>query len=141
MRVFIDTNILVDLICKREKFIENAKKIFLYAYDQKITLAISALSYINTLYIAKRYDFKQEEIIKALQIISQFSIITGFDEDTIKLALASDWKDMEDAVQYYSALTTGIDYIVTRNQKDFQNSNIPIVSPDEIIKLIEAKTN
>lgn len=141
MRVFIDTNILVDLICKREKFIENAKKIFLYAYDQKITLAISALSYINTLYIAKRYDFKQEEIIKALQIISQFSIITGFDEDTIKLALASDWKDMEDAVQYYSALTTGIDYIVTRNQKDFQKSNIPIVSPDEIIKLIEAKTN
>lgn len=116
-------------------------KNLLYAYDQKITLAISALSYINTLYIAKRYDFKQEEIIKALQIISQFSIVTGFDEDTIKLALESDWKDMEDAVQYYSALTTGIDYIVTRNQKDFQKSNIPIVSPDEIIKLIEAKTN
>lgn len=104
MRVFIDTNILVDLICQREKFIENTKKIFLYAYDQKITLAISALSYINTLYIAKRYDFKQEEIIKALQKISHFTIVTGFDEDTIRLALTSDWKDMEHGNRFSNGL-------------------------------------
>lgn len=141
MRIFIDTNILVDLICKRERFVENAKKIFLYAFDQKITLAISALSYINILYIAKRYDFKQEEIIKTLQQIANFTVITEFDEDIIKLALASDWQDLEDAVQYYSALTTGIDYIVTRNQKDFLKSHIPVVSPDEIVKLIEERTN
>jgi predicted nucleic acid-binding protein len=133
MRVFIDTNVLVDFICEREGYVENAKKIFLMAYKKEIELIISSLSYINAFYIGKRYKFPSNQLVNSLQTISRFTRISGLGERTIKQALTSEWDDIEDAAQYYSAKTAGVNYIVTRNPKDFLLVHVPILTPEDFI--------
>ena len=62
-RLFLDTNVMVDLICHREPFFHEAKRLFALAYTNRISIGISALSYINTVYIAKKYGFYTKEVI------------------------------------------------------------------------------
>ena len=66
-RLFLDTNILVDLICHREPFFQEAKRLFALAYMNKVCIGISALSYINTVYIAKKYGFCIQTVIEHLK--------------------------------------------------------------------------
>ena len=64
--------------------------------------------------------------------------ITDVTRDIIKKALKSAFKDFEDAIQYYSALSNKrIHIIVTRNTKDFKESVLAIMTPEEAVKLIE----
>lgn len=65
--LFLDTNILVDLVCHREPFVQEAKRIFALAYIGRINIGICALSYVNTIYIAKKYGYKTDEIIDSLK--------------------------------------------------------------------------
>lgn len=57
MRVFVDTNILVDLICLREGFAENAQKLFALGYMGKLNLQLSSLSLVNAMYICRKYSY------------------------------------------------------------------------------------
>jgi predicted nucleic acid-binding protein len=133
MKVFVDTNILVDLVCNRKDFIESAKRLFLLGYLHKIDLIISPLSYINTFYIGKRYKYPEGELRFVLSKINSFTITSGFVEQTISQALSSDWNDIEDASQFYSAKEAGADVILTRNKKDFDKSTIPVYEPREFL--------
>lgn len=139
MKVLIDTNILVDLVCDREEFVETARKIFALGYEKHIILTISPLSYINTYYIGKRYKKAENELLIALQKIESFTETTSFTQQTIQKSLHSGWKDIEDATQYYSALEANVDGIITRNTKDFSNSSLPIWQPDEFLQLFNLK--
>lgn len=133
-RLFLDTNILVDLICNREPFVQEAEKIFALANMGKVSIGISALSYINTVYIAKKYQFNTEEVINSLKKIASFTTVTHLTESTIKQAMDNDWKDFEDAVQYNSSLSFQADYIITRNPKDFAKSTIRVYTPLEFLQ-------
>ncbi|MBR4307156.1 MAG: hypothetical protein IKT83_04085, partial [Bacteroidaceae bacterium] len=64
--LFLDTNIFVDLVCHREPFVQEAKRIFALAYIGRISVGICALSYVNTVYIAKKYGYKIDEIVESL---------------------------------------------------------------------------
>lgn len=143
-RLFLDTNILVDLICHREPFFQEAKKLFAMAYTNKVCIGISALSYINTVYIAKKYGFNTQAVIESLNQIASFTTITHLEEVTIKEAMACGWNDFEDAVQYHSSLPFATDYIITRNPKDFTKSTIPVYTPCEFLQIpywmVEAET-
>lgn len=134
-RLFLDTNILVDLICHREPFFQEAKRLFALAYMNKVCIGISALSYINTVYIAKKYGFCIQTIIEHLKKIASFTTITHLEETTIKEAMACGWNDFEDAVQYQSSLPFATDYIITRNPKDFTKSAIPVYTPNEFLQI------
>ena len=98
-RLFLDTNLMVDLICHREPFFHEAKRLFALAYTNRISIGISALSYINTVYIARKYGFCTKEVIESLNRIASFTTITHLEEGTIKDAMNCDWNDFEDAVQ------------------------------------------
>jgi len=137
MKVFIDTNILVDLVCAREEYLEAAKKIFALGYEKKILLVISPLSYINTFYIGKRYKYPAEQLITVLRKIESFTETSAFVEKTIKQTLNSKWSDIEDAAQYYSAESANVDFIVTRNPKDFKLSKISVLTPDKFLEVQE----
>ena len=56
MKVYIDTNILIDLVCLREPFAEQAQKLFALGYIGKLSLITSALSFVNTIYIGRKYN-------------------------------------------------------------------------------------
>lgn len=134
-RLFLDTNVLVDLVCHREPFYQESKRLFALAYTNRICIGISALSYINTIYIAKKYGYNAKGIIESLNKIASFTTITHLEEVTIKDALNSEWNDFEDAVQYHSSLPFAADYIITRNPKDFSKSNIPVYTPTVFLQI------
>lgn len=134
-RLFLDTNVLVDLICHREPYDKESKRLFALAFTNKICIGLSALSYINTVYIAKKYGFSTKKVIENLNRIACFTTITNLEENTIKDAMNCGWNDFEDAVQYHSSLPFAADYIITRNLKDFANSNIPVYTPAEFLQI------
>ena len=94
----------------------------------------SDISVINTLYVGTNYHYTAEFITGVIQKVLTFSHIAEMSEEVINDALASPWKDKEDAVLYYSAVASMADYIITRNKKDFHLSSVPVLTPDEFIK-------
>ena len=132
MKVFLDTNIVIDLLDKREPFYIDAVKLFTLAYQKKITLFVSPMTYATASYLLRKHGKEGMRIL--LNNFRQLSQITTADERVVDAALASSFDDYEDALQYYSALTRNVDVIVTRNKKDFTSASIPVLSPAELLK-------
>lgn len=135
--IFIDTNVLIDFFADRKPFSIEAAKLFNYSFKKKIDIYISAVSYNNIYYIL-RQSYSHIETIKMLSELNEWTDIIDVSKDIIKKSLKSDFKDFEDAIQYNSAKSLNkIDFIVTRDTKDFKNSSLPILTPKEAITLIE----
>lgn len=131
MIVFVDTNVIIDFVCKRINFYNNAKKIFALGYLGELELRMSSLSIINTMYIGKKYGIAT--IKERLKAILKFVEVYSIETDIVIEALDSDWEDYEDAVQFKSAKKVYADCIVTRNKKDFTRSDIPVYTVDELL--------
>lgn len=134
MRIFVDTNILVDLVCSREPFLQEAQRLFTECVAGNIDLVVSALSFVNTVYIGKKYGFV--DIREKLYQISKIVDVVDLKGKTVVEALNGTWKDYEDAVQCKSAITICTDCIVTRNKKDFTEADIPVYTVAELLKLL-----
>ena len=133
MTVFVDTNILIDLLCERESFVQSARMLFAYGYSGRLTLVLSSLSLVNAVYIARKYGYV--DVRERLDDITEFVEVVDLRKEVAKRALTCEWKDYEDAVQYMSAIKENADCIVTRNKKDFQNSSIPVYTVEEFMSL------
>lgn len=132
-KLFIDTNIVIDLLAKREPFYAQAATLFSMADRGKIKLFVSALSFANTNYILLR-EMKAETARLILRKLKLLVEVTDLNEKILELALNdSDFKDFEDAIQYYSAIENDIDVIITRNLKDFKRSKIPVLTADQCL--------
>ncbi|MCB0518534.1 MAG: PIN domain-containing protein [Lewinellaceae bacterium] len=131
--IFLDTNILLDYLTQRQPFFADAESIFIKAEMGVISLFCSSLSFSTIFYVLRKFQTKPQ-LFQTLNDLTQTTTITGVDETVIKDSLASGFKDLEDAIQYFSALHFGrIDAIVTRNPKDFPNPQIPVFSPAEFL--------
>jgi len=132
IKVFLDTIVLVDLIADRKPFSLHAIEIFKKSEDVLIELYTSAHSIVTTHYILKKY-LGEKELRDVLLNLLDFLNIVPVDIEMLQKGLRSEHKDFEDAVQVLcSASIKGMDFIVTRNSKDFRKSDIPVVSPDEL---------
>ena len=131
--LLIDTNIVNDLLAKREGFYEEAASLFSLADKKEIQLFISALTFANTNYILSKLKSDQE----AKSILRRFKVLVrvqSLDDKIIELALSDEnFKDFEDGLQYYTALENSIDVIITRNNKDFKSSKIPVLNAKEYL--------
>jgi len=130
-KVFLDTNVVIDLLDKREPFYKDAVAIFTLAYKKKITLFVSPMTYATASYLLRKHG--QEQMRLLLRNFRQLSRVTVADEMVVDDALASSFLDYEDALQYYSALSKNVDVILTRNVKDFQYSKISVLTPGEYL--------
>ncbi|OFX18471.1 MAG: twitching motility protein PilT [Bacteroidetes bacterium GWA2_31_9b] len=136
-KVLLDTNIVIDLLAKREPFYQEAAKIFTLADRKVINLFVSALSFANVNYVLLRQR-KPEEAKLILRKLKLLVGVLSLDEKIISLSLNdNDFKDYEDALQYYSALENDIEVIISRNLKDFQYSKLPVMTADQFINSIE----
>lgn len=133
MKILVDTNILIDYVCHRDKFYESARDVFATAFTGSNHLFLTDLSYMNCIYVAKHYDISIDVLINILQTIQAKCSLALVNDDVMSAVLISAWKDKEDALQYHAALFSKLDCIVTRNPKDFQESTIPVVLPTEIL--------
>ena len=133
-KVFVDTDVIFDLLAKRDPFYFAAARLFTLADEGRIQIYISALSLANIHYLISKLTSAKE----AKQIIRKFKVlvqVTALDEKIIDLALNSDFSDFEDAIQYYSALQNNIDVLITRNLKDYKKAQISVLTARDFISL------
>jgi predicted nucleic acid-binding protein len=132
-RIFIDSDIILDLIQEREHFPE-AVQLFTLIEENRVKAYTSPLIFANLFYILR----KQESNKFALQVLMRIKAllhVLAIDEKTIELALSSGFKDFEDAVQYYSALEASIQYLITRNKDDYKKSGVIICTANEYLAI------
>ena len=132
MKLFLDANVVLDLILKRQPFFENIAQIITVSENKNLKLCISSVTFVNVNYIACKFVDKKNvlESLKKLRIV--FDVLS-VSEIEIDKALYSKFSDFEDAVQHYCALKYNCNYIITRDLKDFKNSEIPVMTPTEFL--------
>ncbi|MFN3999943.1 type II toxin-antitoxin system VapC family toxin [Algoriphagus sp.] len=131
-RIFIDTNIVIDLLAKRDPFYRAAQGLFTIGDHKEVELYISALTFANAYYSIVRHHKE----VNAKKYLSKFKIlvsILSIDDKCIELALASDFENFEDGLQYFVALENQADVIISRNKKDFKSSRIPVMTAEEFL--------
>ncbi len=136
MKVFFDTNVMLDVLGERDPFYLSAAKIVTLADQRKIKLFVSALSYATISYFLTKY-YGLEKTKEKLRKFKIISAICELDEIIIEKSLNSNFPDFEDSLQYFSALRTESDFIITRNGKDFKKSSIPVMTPDEFLNSLK----
>lgn len=132
-RLFLDTNIVIDLLDKRMPFCEDAATLFAEAYHKRVQLIISPTTYATASYLLGRHN-SIEEVHNLLANLRQLTRVSTEDERVVDDAIASKFADFEDALQYYSAIRAKADVIITRNGKDFAASRIPVMTAAEYLE-------
>lgn len=133
MKYLIDTNVILDVLLKREPFYKSCASVLTLARRKEIELYVSASAITDIYYIANQALRDKAEvkslIVKLIKVVS----VAGISEDEIQKALALPWKDFEDSVQYSVALLQKMDGIVTRNPKDYKGAEMKVWDPEEIV--------
>ena len=136
-KIFIDTNIIIDLIADRKPFSKYAIALFKRAEEKKVHLFSSSHSIATTHYLLKKY-MDEKALREVLYDLLDYLTVIAIDVAILKKGLRSRHKDFEDAIQIICASTEDkIDLIVTRNTKDYKYSEIPVLTPDEAYLQLE----
>jgi predicted nucleic acid-binding protein len=131
-RLLADTNIVLDLLTRREGFYEEASILFSLADNDKVELFVSSLTFAHTYYILTRHT-SDKEARKALRKLKVLVSVLPMDDKVIDLALNSDFNDFEDAVEYYTAIENNLQCIITRNLKAFKLSKLPVMRASDYL--------
>ena len=132
--VFLDINVILDIFLQRPPFYQPAALLFSAVEVKKFRGYLCALSYPTLFYILQK-QLKREKAITILEKIRTVLRTAPVTEKVIDLSLSSNFRDFEDAVQYYSCIEAQCEVLVTRNTKDFPTQVIPIVSPQNFLAL------
>jgi predicted nucleic acid-binding protein len=131
--VFMDTNVVIDFLANRQPFSLDAARLFNLAVSEKAVIYISAVSFNNIYYIL-RQSLSNNATIQLLAELADITKITDVTDSVIRESLKTEFKDYEDAIQYCCALSVSkIDFIATRNVKDFKKSILSVLTPSEAI--------
>jgi len=133
-KLLVDTNIVLDLLARRQEFIIEAQELFTLSDKKELKLYVSSLTFANTYYILSQ----KMKLSNARKILRKFKVLVEvlpMDDKIIDLSLESDFKDFEDAIQYHTAIENEVNIIITRNLKDFKTAKIPVLTAKDYIEL------
>ncbi len=132
-QILLDTNILLDLLARRMPFYNEAAELFSLADKKIIGLSLSSLSIANTHFVLRKFksEYDTRKILRSFKVLVK---ILSLDDKIVSLALNSDFKDFEDAIQYFTAIENSQELIVSRNLSGFRNSKIPVMTARESIE-------
>ena len=136
-KLFIDTDIILDILAKRDPFYDSAAQLFTLIDEKKVEAFTTPVVFSNLFYILsklKSREFAHSSLRKLRLLLS----IIEVDEKVIDLALNSEFKDFEDAIQYYSAKFNDLEFIITRNVKDYVSKDLTVLTAEEFIERFEA---
>ncbi|HXB43965.1 MAG TPA: PIN domain-containing protein [Puia sp.] len=131
-KVFIDTDIALDLLSERLPHYTHAAQLFTQSDKGKLLIYVSSLSFSNLNYLLSR-QYSQKD---ARRILNKFKVLVnvlGVDDKIIGLSLNSEFKDFEDAIQYYTAIENNIGTLITRNLKDYKYAQIAIITAEDFL--------
>jgi predicted nucleic acid-binding protein len=134
VRVLVDTNIVLDFLLQREPFFRDAELLFQAIEAEQIIGYVTATTLTDIFYIARKQTRDMAQARQAVSEILTAMVICPIDRGVLESALDSGFSDFEDAVQIFAAVSQGLDIILTRDQKGFTDSPIPVLS---IQKLLE----
>jgi len=134
-RIFLDTNVILDLLAERIPFFDSIAKVATLADQKKLILVVSPLSFTTVEYVLNKFE-SSESVLSKLRKFKIICEVCEVNEETIEKGLNSSFKDFEDAVQYFTAIQSSCSIIVTRNGKDFKSSTIPVMTAAEYLSSI-----
>lgn len=131
--IFLDTNIVIDFLGERADFYEPAAKVMTLADRKQVKIFTSPTSISNAYYLLAKYENAKIalEKIRKFKLLCHISIM---DDEVVEKAINSEFKDFEDAMQYFSAIATDCELIITRNEKDFRNALIPVMNAESYLQ-------
>jgi predicted nucleic acid-binding protein len=134
-KVYLDTNVMLDLLGEREPFYNSIAQIATLADQKKLQIVVSPISFATVNYFLSKFEgiSVAKDKLRKFKVLSEISII---DETIIEKGLNSNFEDFEDSLQYFCAVDSECEVIITRNAKDFKNSLLPVMSAEEFIKSI-----
>lgn len=137
MKVFIDTNVILDVLLNRETFVENSKKVLVLCEKRIVKGYVSAASITDIFYIVNQQLHDSAETLKLISKILTFLKVASVNDRIIKKAIRAGWNDFEDCVQANAALSNKVKYIITRNEKDYSDSKIQAINPHDFISILK----
>jgi predicted nucleic acid-binding protein len=135
LRVLFDTNIFLDLLMDRAPFAEAAVELFSRAEEGTISGYVCSTSITTIYYIASKAVGAVRAKAEIKKLLNLFEV-APVNRAVLESALMANFGDFEDAVIYEAACHSGVEAIVTRNQKDFKKSKISVYSSAELVKIM-----
>lgn len=132
MNVFVDTNVLLDVLMERQPFAADSKRIWFLAETGRIKAHVSAISFNNIYYIVRKMRGTQAAVAVMRMLRDTFAVV-ACDERVILQSIDARFEDFEDAIQFFSALHCRASCLVTRNPDHFPPSDPPALSPAEFL--------
>lgn len=132
MNLFVDTNVLLDVLAQRLPYYQDSAAVWTLVEKSKVAGYISAISFNNLYYITRKLapDANQRQPLILLRDIFK---IVALDEKILNQAIDSDFKDFEDAIQYFSAIRADADCMISRNLDHYKGVDIPVLTPTEFL--------
>ncbi len=136
-RLFMDTNVMLDLLGERAPFYDAAARIASLADRGQLNLIVSALSYPTIYYLLSKFEDHGvvKEKLRKFRAVAETSDLT---DNVIDKGLSSGFSDFEDAMQYHCALNANCNVLITRNEKDFKDSGISVMTPAEYLTSLKS---
>lgn len=134
MKLFIDTNVVIDVLARRQHFYDASAAILTMLEKDEAEGFISAISFNNIHYILRKQSGKTKADNAIRMLLSAFNIVT-LDEKILTRTIESAFNDFEDGIQFFSAMRSNADYLISRNVKDFPHDDIPVLTPEEFLQL------
>jgi predicted nucleic acid-binding protein len=135
--VLCDISFILDIFLKREPFHSPAARLFSMIEAKQLKGYLCSNSFPTLFYILAK-ELKRDKAMKVLEKVRIVFRVAAVDEKVIDLSLASDFRDFEDAVQYYSAVSAKADCLITRNKTDYVTDDLSIMTPEEFLAAIAA---
>ena len=132
-KVFVDTDIILDLLSNREPFYIHSANLFSAADKNEINVYVSSLSFANLNYILSK-QYSADKARKKLMRFKTLVTVLSVTDKVIELALSSDFKDFEDGIQYFTATENNISTLLTRNLRDFKSAQISVLTAEQFLK-------
>ena len=137
-RLFLDTNVILDLLGERDPFYDSIAKLATLADKELLILVVSPISFTTLNYFLSKFESAKiaKEKLRKFKIICE---ICKLDEHIVEKGLNSNFTDFEDALHYFSAVDSDCEIIITRNGKDFKKSLLPVMTADEYLQSLKTK--
>jgi predicted nucleic acid-binding protein len=132
MDVFVDTNVLLDVLAKRQPFYEDSAAVWTLAEQGRIRGLVSVLSFSNVYYVVRRLRDRRAATRAMLLLRGTFTPV-ACDEQVLSQAIDAGLKDFEDAIQYFSAVRTQVACLISRNPDHFPRSPLSVLTPTEFL--------
>ncbi|MCG6954672.1 MAG: PIN domain-containing protein [Gemmatimonadetes bacterium] len=139
MKLFLDITVVLDVLAKREPWFEDSATVLSLLDTDEFDGVVAAHSVATLFYLTAKELGRRRATARLLDLLKLVSV-APLDQESILKSLALGWPDFEDALQMLCADSSGADYLVTRNTQDFRSDSIPVVTPTELLAMLQADT-